>query len=63
MVDIKDKISKLLALADSPNENEARAALLKARELMASISSARRIARRQRLKRSCAAFRTSPVRK
>lgn len=32
---IKDKIAKLLALAESPNENEARAALLKARELMA----------------------------
>lgn len=35
MYDVKDKIAKLLALADSPNENEARAALLKARELMA----------------------------
>lgn len=35
MADIKDKISKLLALAESPNENEARLALLKARELMA----------------------------
>lgn len=35
MADIKDKIKKLLALATSPNENEARAALLKARELMA----------------------------
>lgn len=33
--DIKDKIAKLLALADSPNEHEAKAALLKARELMA----------------------------
>lgn len=32
---IKDKIAKLLALAESPNENEARAALLKSRELMA----------------------------
>lgn len=32
---IKEKISKLLALADNPNENEAREALLKARELMA----------------------------
>lgn len=31
----KDKIKKLLALAESPNENEAREALLKARELMA----------------------------
>lgn len=35
MNSIKEKIAKLLALADSPNENEARAALLKARELMA----------------------------
>lgn len=34
-VTIKDKIAKLLALADSPDENEARAALLKARALMA----------------------------
>lgn len=34
-VDIKDKIAKLLALADSPSEGEAKAALLKARELMA----------------------------
>lgn len=33
--DIKDKIAKLLALADSPNENEAKIALLRARELMA----------------------------
>lgn len=32
---VKDKIRKLLALASSPNENEARDALLKARELMA----------------------------
>lgn len=32
---IQDKIRKLLALAESPNENEAKAALLKARELMA----------------------------
>ena len=32
---IKDKIRKLLALSESPNENEARAALLKARQLMA----------------------------
>lgn len=31
----KDKIKKLLALAESPNEHEARAALLKARQLMA----------------------------
>ena len=35
MADIKDKIAKLLALAESPNEAEAKAALLKARELMA----------------------------
>lgn len=33
-MDIKDKIRKLLALGTSPNENEARAALLKAKELM-----------------------------
>lgn len=32
---IKDKIAKLLALSNSPNEKEAQAALLKARELMA----------------------------
>ena len=32
---IKDKIAKLLALSSSPNEKEAQAALLKARELMA----------------------------
>lgn len=35
MADIKEKIKKLLSLASSPNENEARAALLKAQELMA----------------------------
>lgn len=33
-MDIKDRIEKLLALSGSPNENEARLALLKARELM-----------------------------
>lgn len=33
--DYKEKIRKLLTLAESPNEHEARAALLKARELMA----------------------------
>lgn len=33
--DYKDKIRKLLALAESPEEAEAKAALLKARELMA----------------------------
>lgn len=35
MANVKDKISKLLALAESPNENEAKLALLKARALMA----------------------------
>ena len=35
MKDYKDKIKKLLALAESNNEHEARAALLKAKELMA----------------------------
>lgn len=34
-MDIKDRIAKVLALAESPNENEAKAALLKAREMMA----------------------------
>lgn len=34
MADYKKKIKELLALAESPNEHEARAALLKARELM-----------------------------
>lgn len=33
--DYRNKIKKLLALAESPNEHEARAALLKARQLMA----------------------------
>lgn len=33
--DYKEKIRKLLALEESPNEHEARAALLKARQLMA----------------------------
>lgn len=33
-MDIKDRVSKLLALAGSPNEHEAKAAILKARELM-----------------------------
>lgn len=33
-MDIRDKIKKLLALATSPNENEAQAALLKAKKLM-----------------------------
>lgn len=36
MASIKEKIQKLLALATSPNENEAKAALLKAKELMAA---------------------------
>lgn len=35
VMDYKDKIKKLLALAESPNEYEAKAALLKARQLMA----------------------------
>lgn len=34
-MNIKEKIKKLLALSASPNENEAKAALLKAKELMA----------------------------
>lgn len=34
MADIKERIRKLLALGTSPNENEARAAVLKAKELM-----------------------------
>lgn len=34
MSDIRDRIKKLLALSQSPNENEARDALLKARDLM-----------------------------
>lgn len=33
-MDIRDKIKKLLALGTSPNENEAKAALLKAKRLM-----------------------------
>lgn len=33
--DCREKIKKLLALAESPNEHEAKAALLKAKELMA----------------------------
>ena len=35
MASVREKIEKLLALATSPNENEAKAALLKAKELMA----------------------------
>ena len=35
MVDYKNKIRKLLSLAESPNREEAKVALLKARELMA----------------------------
>lgn len=35
MIDYKEKIKKLLALSESSNEHEAKAALLKARELMA----------------------------
>lgn len=34
MADIKERIRKLLALGTSPNENEAKAAVLKAKELM-----------------------------
>ena len=34
-----DKIEKLLALAGSDNENEAKSAMMKARELMASMKS------------------------
>ena len=45
MADIKDKIAKLLALAESPNEAEAKAALLKARELMARNRRTRRSSR------------------
>ena len=50
---IKDKIAKLLALAESPNENEARAALLKAR----------RRSRRPRRPRSSGTCWTSPARR
>lgn len=39
-MDYKDKIRKLLALAKSPEPEEAKLALLKARKLMASTSSA-----------------------
>lgn len=35
MSNVKEKVATLLALATSPNENESKAALLKARELMA----------------------------
>lgn len=35
MKDYRKKIEKLLALSSSPNEHEAKAALLKARQLMA----------------------------
>lgn len=34
-MDIKDRIAKLLALSESPNTHEAKAAMLKAKELMA----------------------------
>ena len=34
---IRDKIAGLLALSESPNEHEAKAALLKARELMVKM--------------------------
>ena len=36
-MDIEKKIRKLLALSESPNEFEAQAALLKARQLMAGL--------------------------
>ena len=36
--DYREKIKKLLALAESPNEHEAKAALLKAKELMQSTN-------------------------
>ena len=35
-MNIRDRIAKLLALSESPTEHEAKAALLKARELMAT---------------------------
>ena len=60
---IKDKIAKLLALAESPNENEARAALLKARELMAEHKLTRRRSRRPRRPRSSGMCWTSPARR
>lgn len=41
MADYKEKIRKLLALAESPNENEAKCALLKAKQLMAEHKIAR----------------------
>ena len=50
--DIRDKIAKLLALADSPSEAEARAALLKARELMAKHKLRPEGSRRPRTSRS-----------
>ena len=42
-MDIKDRIQKLLALSVNPNENEAKAALLKAQELMAKHKLSMRI--------------------
>lgn len=39
-MDYRDKIAKLLALAESPNENEAKAALLKARAMMTAHKTA-----------------------
>lgn len=51
MSKITEKIAKLLALAESPYEEEAKAALLQARRLMAEISSCRRILSRRRTRR------------
>ncbi len=44
-INYKDKIRKLLALAESPVEAEAKAALLKARELMAAFERANTVLR------------------
>ena len=58
-VDYKDKIRKLLALAESPNEAEAQAALLKARQLMAEHKLTERECREvEPQKRRAAAFRS-----
>ena len=56
---IKGKIAKLLALAESPNENEAKAALLKARELMAEHKLRPETSKRPKRKRSSARSWTS----
>lgn len=60
-INIKDKIAKLLALAESPNENEAKAALLKARELMAEHKLRPEDVKRPKRKRSSARSWTSPA--